>query len=342
MRLSRPCRRALPVLVLLSRFASGQITLAFPASHNVVMFSVPDQPAAMQMDLLHMKIEKGELSADGKTRRVYARGGDWIMTSCLTPAQRKLDARGLRDFNRSELQKGPFTLTQIRTYEMGNVAVLEYMIDSFQGKNVHQKNAFAYLVSGDQWLDVHISKTLYDISDEKFMNSMLGSVRLMEHYEPDSRVEFGYGSSFYLKKDWERASQHYQKAFEMERRQKQRLLSQKEWRVLVDSLGMAYGMSHQWEKARATFQFGITQDPAYPMFHYNLACSYAELDDLDSALGDLKFAFAYRQNGLPGEGMPDPTKDPSFQRFLSDARFASLAHQVCPESQKTGVGFVCN
>jgi len=33
------------------------------------------------------------------------------------------------------------------------------------------------------------------------------------------------------------------------------------------------------------------------MFHYNLACSYAELDDLDSALGDLKFAFAYRQNG---------------------------------------------
>ena len=186
------------------------------------MFSVPGQPAAMQMDLLHMKIEKGELSPDGKTRRVYARGGDWTMTSCLTPAQRKLDARGLRDFNWSERKKGPFTLTQIRTYEMGNVAFLEYMIDSFQGKNVHQKNAFAYLVSGDQWLDVHISKTLYDISDEKFMNSMLGSIRLMEHYEPDSRVEFGYGSSFYLKKDWERASQHYQKAFEMERRQKQR------------------------------------------------------------------------------------------------------------------------
>jgi hypothetical protein len=34
------------------------------------------------------------------------------------------------------------------------------MIDSFQGKNVYQKNAFAYLVGGDQWLDVHISNAL--------------------------------------------------------------------------------------------------------------------------------------------------------------------------------------
>ena len=75
------------------------------------------------------------------------------------------------------------------------------------------------------------------------------------------------------------------------------------------------------------------------MLHYNLACSYAEFDDLDSALGDLKFAFAYRQNGLPGEELPDPAKDPSFRRFLADARFASPAHQVCPESQKTGIGF---
>jgi hypothetical protein len=46
------------------------------------------------MDILHMKIEKGELSPDGKAMRACARGGDWIMTSYLTPAQCKLDARG--------------------------------------------------------------------------------------------------------------------------------------------------------------------------------------------------------------------------------------------------------
>ena len=334
-------RWLLPLGLILSSFAATQITLSFPASHNIVTFSLPDKPAAMQMDILHLKIERGELTPDATARRVFARGGDWIMTSYISPAQRKLDARGFRDYSWSELKKGPFALTQIRTYEIGQMAFLEYMIDTFQGKNVHQKNAFAYMVSGDQWFEVHISKTLYETSDEKFMNSMLNSIQLIDHYQPDTQIEFGYGSVFYLKKDWARASQHYEMALEIERKKKKRSLSPTQWRVLVDNLGIAYGMDHHWEKAKTTFQFGITQDPAYPMFYYNLACAYAELNDVDNALGDLKSAFGYRQNGIPGEGMPDPAKDPSFRRLLGEARFVGLVRQVCPESRKTEGEYIC-
>ena len=247
----------------------------------------------------------------------------------------------MREYAWSGLRTGPYEAKTVRTYDLGSVAILEYMIDTFKGQNVHQKNVFAYMVSGDQWFDVHISKLLYDPGDEKFMNSMLNSIKLIEHYQPDTRVEFENGSFFYLEKNWERASLHYERALDIERRQKRRALTPNEWRVLIDNLGMAYGMAHDLEKAKSTFQFGITQDPAYPMFHYNLACTYAELNDLDSALGDLKSAFAYRQNGIPGEGMPDPAKDSSFERFLGDARFMSLARQVCPESRQTASGFVC-
>jgi hypothetical protein len=61
---------------------------------------------------------------------------------------------------------------------------------------------------------------------------------------------------------------------------------------------------------------------------------------LDSALADLRYAFAFWRNEVSLEGMPDPTKDPSFKRFLENERFKTLAQQVCPKSQKTTDRFV--
>jgi tetratricopeptide (TPR) repeat protein len=199
----------------------------------------------------------------------------------------------------------------------------------------------AYLVNGDQWFEIHISKVLYDPSDEKFLKSMLDSVKLIEHYPPDTRAEYEFGNWFYLQHNLSRASQHYARALDIERREKKRALSPTEWRVLVDNLGMSYGISHDLEKAKSTFRFGITQDPAYPLFHYNLACAFAESNDLDGTLEELKTAFVNRKNVIPGEGMPDPTKDDSFQRFLGEERFMRLAHQVCPESRQANGEFVC-
>jgi hypothetical protein len=340
----RRTRRALLGLAGIAFAASlspAQITLAFPASHKVLTLSVPDQPAAMQLDILHLRVEKNTLTPEGATRKLSASGGSWMLSANISPATRKLDAKGLREYSGSGLHTGTFDAKNLRSYEIGNIAVVEYMIDSFKGQNVHQKNVFAYMVSGDQWFDVHISKVLYDPSDEKFVKSMVDSLKLIERYQPDTRVEYENGNFFYLQRNWERASQHYERALDIERRQKRRALSPTEWRVLVDNLGMSYGMARDLGKAKSTFQFGITQDPAYPMFHYNLACAYAESNDLDSALADLRTAFANRRNGNPGEGMPDPAKDSSFQKFVGDARFASLARQVCPESQQMAGGFVC-
>src|SRR5215831_5512799 len=41
------------------------------------------------------------------------------------------------------------------------------------------------------------------------------------------------------------------------------------WRAVVDNLGMAYGISGDLEKAKVIFDYGVSKDPTYPMFHYN-------------------------------------------------------------------------
>jgi tetratricopeptide (TPR) repeat protein len=144
---------------------------------------------------------------------------------------------------------------------------------------------------------------------------------------PSSRQLLNIGSALYLQNKYAQAIPPYQKAFDLEKAQPQ--LDRTLWRVLVDNLGMAYGMTGRLTEARATFEQGVQTDPTYPMFHYNLACTFAEMNDLDHAMQSLKTAFRHRKNQNPGEeGMPDPRQDSSFQRFMKNETFRNLVNDL--------------
>ena len=96
---------------------------------------------------------------------------------------------------------------------------------------------------------------------------------------------------------------------------------------------MAYGISGNLKDAKATFEYGISQDPQYPLFHYNMACTYAELNDKVNAMEQLTKAFELRANAIPGEKMPDPRKDDSFARFMKDPEFSALAERLAKSAQ---------
>ncbi len=127
------------------------------------------------------------------------------------------------------------------------------------------------------------------------------------------------GSAAYLKQDYKKAIQFYSKALELEK--KDPTLEKNIWRVLVYNLGMSYGMSGDNKKAKEIFEYGLSKDDKYPGFYYNLACAYAEMNDLDNAIINLKRAFKYKENMIPGERIPNPATDDSFSRFLKNEKF---------------------
>ena len=92
-------------------------------------------------------------------------------------------------------------------------------------------------------------------------------------------------------------------------------------RVTTDEAGMAYGMSGDIPKARAIFQAALAKDPDYPLYYYNLACADAEEKKLADARVHLQQAFDHKANVIPGETMPDPTKDGSFLPYQHDNDF---------------------
>src|SRR5262249_41449653 len=128
------------------------------------------------------------------------------------------------------------------------------------------------------------------------------------------------GSVLSLQDAYEVPIPPYQAALDLEKNE--RTLQQNVWRVLVDNLGMAYGISGDLKKAKETFEYGLSKDPKYPMFHYNIACTYAEMDDVDNAIDYLRGAFEYKQNMIKGR-TPAESVDRCFVSAVYEER------QIC-------------
>lgn len=134
------------------------------------------------------------------------------------------------------------------------------------------------------------------------------------------------GSAYFLKHEFEKAIGPYQKALDLEK--EKQTLDKTLWKVLVDNLGMSYGITGDLDKAKETFEYGISKDADYPMFYYNLACTYGEKENRDKAIEYLKRAFDRRDNMIPGEEMPNPATDSSFQRFMKDEKFKAALKEL--------------
>jgi predicted Zn-dependent protease len=99
-------------------------------------------------------------------------------------------------------------------------------------------------------------------------------------------------------------------------------------RILVDQLAMAYGISGRAADSKALLQESVRSDPDYPLNYYNLACVAADENDKPTILKNLILAFQHRGQVLPGEKMPDPASDQSFQKYAQDSDFKALVSRL--------------
>jgi hypothetical protein len=211
------------------------------------------------------------------------------------------------------------------------IARVEYTIPEAMGAPVKQKNVHVYLGSGELCAEIHISKVQFSPEEQKLFDVVLATVRLLpgeaqEQARPGVNEYFQQGSGLYLEKNYSAAAGQYQKALDLEKQK--RTLNQDLFRVLVDNLGMSYGISGNLAKAKETFEYGITQDAEYPLFYYNMACTYGEMGKMDESLEQLRLAYKYKTNMIAGETLPDPLQDDSFRKFMNDGRFVRAVREL--------------
>ena len=108
----------------------------------------------------------------------------------------------------------------------------------------------------------------------------------------------------------------------------QHKLSDDDRRRVLDSHGLSYALGGEYERAQKVYLAAIEKDPEYPIFYFNLACTYAEMGQLDPALKYLREAWKRRKNVLEGESFPDPRQDSSFARYKDDPRFQEAVRDM--------------
>lgn len=109
----------------------------------------------------------------------------------------------------------------------------------------------------------------------------------------------------------------------------QKLLSPQEKRNVIDGQAVGYAESGDLDRAKSIYLGVLKEDPDYALYNYNLACVYAELHDLDSAIPYLKKSWEKRDTLPPNAKFPDPRQDRSFASYFNDPKFQdAVRHMV--------------
>lgn len=309
-------------------------------ARDVRRVSVPGEKWAMEVRLPGFSVEQDEVRGDGKGRRVMAsneREG-YVVSIFLETIPHGETAAQLRDWDASGYKTSPLKPTDFKSGEYNQAATLEYTIKEFQGHKVNQKHFNAYITHDGFWAHVHLSKILFEPGDEKLFYAIVDTVKFVDGAATDATDDAAAvasgdikgllveGSAHFLRGEYKEAVGPYSRALALEKQKRQ--LPQTLWRVLVDNLTMAYGISGDLKSAKETAEYGLSKDPDYPMFHYLMANTYAEMGDLDNTILYLKQAFARKQNMNEGEHMPDPATDDSFQRFMKNEKFLAALKEI--------------
>jgi tetratricopeptide (TPR) repeat protein len=326
------------LLILLTCFVQ---TRGVRADDSMTL-SLPGKTWALKFNMKNFEIQLHDFLPNQQGEKLQAKNNKngLVMSVFVTPAKAKISAGEYRDLIYQDMIKKPPLKSGLKTYDKKSMAFTEYTIkklkdargmgrefDDFIEKaggdaDFNQRNVFVYLVKGDMWIDFHLSKVFYSNADAEIFDDFIQSIQIIDPHEPTSMDFFKFGSYFYRENNYKEAIKYYQKALDREKSKQE--LSNDYWLVLVDNLGMSYGISGDFANAKSTFEYGLSKRPTYPMFYYNLACNYAEQNDLDNSLKNLRMAFKYKDNMIKGEVLPNPAQDASFKKFLNEKRFLDL------------------
>ena len=308
-------------LIRVFLFLLISITISWARDDSTISLSLPDLQWALELNLPGFDIKQKEVASRGNAARFHAENQKTgvIVSAFLEKAPRNGTSIDCRDFYWARAQKSPFKKDEIKQYEMKNMALIEYIVREYQGMRFNQKNINAYLAEDNYWIDIHLSKGNYQPEDDKLFESILETISIDRKHTASSYDNFYYGNIFYKQKEYKKAIPFFERALEQENRKA--ILGKDFFKIVVDLLGMSYGISGDLSRAKEIFQWAIIKEPEFPMFYYNLACVYAESDDMNGSIENLRNAYRYKDNMLKGEAFPDPSSDSSFSKYMTNRLF---------------------
>src|SRR5207245_11104008 len=126
-------------------------------------------PWGVRLDLAGFAITADEMNSARTARRIAAenRESSITLTAFLERVPESMDAKACRTYYAARLQRSPIMKgIAVRMSELGELAVLDYLIKDFQGVPINEKHVNAYLGQDGARLDVHLSQIQCGSADD--------------------------------------------------------------------------------------------------------------------------------------------------------------------------------
>lgn len=294
-----------------------------PAIQPGFLLELPSRPGMLQLDAPQFPIVEASAKPAGAEFGLRGEdrsdGIDLLVFLFRLPDEAPMTGAKCRDAMLGHEKAGDRSLTIQSTAILpvgdGSLAVASYSDGADSGRWYHVR---AFAADEDLCADVAFSSQKAISTDTPAVQSTLHSVQFDPAAKQDFQGLFEYATVLYRHELWKEAAPVYVRALALLPGSD---TSGKWRRVATDQAVLAYGMSGDVAKARALAEAATRTDPDYPLNYYNLACADAEDGNAAQARVHLQEAFDRRKNMLPGEPLPDPTKDDSILKLRADRAF---------------------
>jgi tetratricopeptide (TPR) repeat protein len=316
---------------VLTLFFAGNVFAQEATASEKFSIWLPAQPWALELEAPGMALKRNEIQADGRRYFLAESGTTHLIASVFLekmkgPAPPGECKRSLEDKQRRNSSLSLNGLRGVAYRESDGMEILEFSMPEVNGVPANQKNIFACQIKDDVFVDIHLSKIMFRAGDQPALDELLRSFHFVTKEPVNGAVPAGnslqlfqLGSRYFIAQDYRGSIAPYQQALDIEKVSP--TLEKKLWYVLVDNLAMAYGITKDLGRSQKVIEYGISKDPDYPMFYYNLACLAGEKGDARNAKTNLKLAYERRGNVLPGESFADARTDDSFQKLMQNPDF---------------------
>jgi tetratricopeptide (TPR) repeat protein len=310
--------------------------VAQPASNATYRLALPEHKGQLKWSADGFQIIQSSAKANGQEIGIRGRNGSGRLTFLgflfLAPEGATLTRGKCRDGALDQEKKRRRGLKILNTSEIARpgglpVSLVTFSTEASSGAAGYMVRGF--VAAGDICGDLEFYSTKPISAEDPDLKAIFSTYELDDAYAPTFVDVVRYAQVLYETQMYKAAAPFFERALSMIPMDGAPYPSARiAKRALTDQAGMSYGIAGEFAKARTIFEKGIEEDPDYALYYYNLACTDAGERKLGDARLHLQKAFARKNNLIPGEAMPDPSKDDSFLPFKDDKDFWAFLERL--------------
>ena len=158
---------------------SGPLTSAESVQEKRLSFTYPKLPWEMTLPADDFQILGKQMKEDGNGIYFYLADEkqEINLSLFIEPAIRCKDSKSCRDMVWKAGNPAWVDIQNVSQSAIGDVSVFEFLLPRYQGVPIQQQNMYAEFVVDSFWVDLHISKVLYQREDHKLFERIINSVK---------------------------------------------------------------------------------------------------------------------------------------------------------------------